>query len=218
MKRRELIKGLAGLGAMALLPNILAMGNQQNNNLHFVGLGSGGTNAMVHIHGKGIKAQYTCITGSYVSHLAPEMEHVCYETSLEYRRNAYKNKTQLAITPEIKSLFNEDDHYIILAGLGGFACTGLISNLLDFLRAEQKNYLAICSMPGVNEGRGRWEYAKQKRMELDGLKNVLYFDHDSVNEEYGRLPIRPTFERADELFYSIFKNNSFQVVDQFQLN
>ena len=41
MKQRELIKGLAGFGAMALLPNILVMGNQPNNNLHFVGLVSG---------------------------------------------------------------------------------------------------------------------------------------------------------------------------------
>jgi len=215
MKRREVINGLAALGAMALLPNIVAMGNQPNNNLHFVGLGSGGTNAMVHIHGKGIKAQYSCITGSYVSHLKPEMEHVFFETSREYRIHYIE---RIALTPRMKAIFNQNDRFVILTGLEASLGTGLISNLLEFLQTERKSYLVICSMSGVNEGRARWEYAKQKRMELDGLKNVLYFDHDSVNEEYGRLPIRPTFERADELFYTIFKNNFFQVVDQFQLN
>lgn len=218
MKRREVIKGLAALGAMALLPNIVVMANQPNRNLHFVGLGSGGTNAMVHIHGKGIKAQYSCITGSYVSHLKPEMEHVFFEASPDYRVNGIHYKEQFELTPRMKAIFNKNDRFVILIGLGASLGTSLIGNVLDLLQAEQKSYLAICSMPGVNEGRARQEYAKQKRMELDGLKNVLYFGHDSVNEEYGRLPIRETFERADELFYTIFKNNSFHVVDQFQLN
>ena len=59
MKRREVIKGFAALGVMALLPGILVEGNHSNTQLHFVGLGQGGTNAMVHIYGKGIKAKYS---------------------------------------------------------------------------------------------------------------------------------------------------------------
>lgn len=208
MKRRELLKGLAALGAMALLPDIMAMGNQPNSNLHFVGLGNGGTNAMVHFHGKGIKAQYSCITGSYVSHLKPEMEHIFFVPSPDCVVGGIHYKERIALTPRMKAIFNKNDRFVILTGLGASLGTSLISNVLDLLQAGQKSYLAICSMPVVNEGRARVEYAKQKRMELDGLKNVLYFDHDSVNEEFGRLPIRQTFERADEIFYTIFKNNS----------
>jgi len=36
MKRRELIKRLSALGAMALLPNIVAMGNMTFGTLPFV--------------------------------------------------------------------------------------------------------------------------------------------------------------------------------------
>lgn len=118
----------------------------------------------------------------------------------------------------MKAIFNKKDRFVIFAGLGASVGTSLISNVLDFLQAGQKSYLAICSMPAINEGRARVEYAKQKRIELDGLKNVLYLNHDSINEEFGRLPIRQTFERADELFYTIFKNNFSHIVDQSRLN
>jgi cell division GTPase FtsZ len=218
MKRRELIKGFAALGAMALLPDIVAMGDQTNSNLHFVGLGAGGTNAMVHIHGKGIKAQYSCITGPYVSHLAPEMEHIFFVPSPDCVVGGIHYKERIALTPRMNAIFNKKDRFVILAGLGASVGTSLISNVIDLLQAGNKSYLVICSMPGINEGRERREYAKQKRMELEGLNNVLYFDHESINEEFGRLPIRKTFRRGDELFYTIFKNNFSHIVDQSRLN
>ena len=128
MKRRELIKGLGILEAMTFIPGILAIGNKIDKKLHFVGLGQGGTNAMVHIHEKGIEAKYSCITGSYVSHLKPGMEHLFFETPHDCRIGWIHYKKPMAITPEIKAIFNEDHQYIILTGLGASVETGLISS------------------------------------------------------------------------------------------
>ena len=221
MKRRELIKGLSGLGAMALFPNILAMGNQQNNNLHFVGLGSGGTNAMVHIHGKGIKAQYSCITGSYVSHLKPEMEHIFFETSQDYRVNGIHYKEQIELTPRMKAIFNKNDRFVILTGLGASLGTSLIGNVLDFLEAEQKSYLAICSLPSFNEGRSKRVYAIEKMNELEELKNVLSFDQQLIAEEIEK-PSKPSilkiFEKGNQQYYNLFKAYYPQIVDYQQFN
>lgn len=209
MKRREVIKGLASLGAMAFLPDITAFGKQAKSNLHFVGLGQGGTNAMVHICEKGIKAKYSCITGPYVSHLKPEMEHLFFRNHPDYRINGIFYKKPLDLTLEMKTIFKENHRYVILTGLGSSVGTGLIRSLLDFLGAEKKNYLAICSLPFKNEGRSKLEYANQKKAEIDGYANVLFFDHHTIEEKCGLLPIKERFKKGNELFYKLFmeKNN-----------
>lgn len=141
----------------------MAMGNQIKNRPHFVGLGHGGTNIMVHIHEKGIAAKYSCITGSYVSHLKTGMEHIFFETSPDYRVNGIHYKKQIALTPEMKAVFSADDNYYILTGLGASLGTGLISNLIAYLQEEHKHYTVFCSLLSLNEGRSKREYAVQKQ-------------------------------------------------------
>lgn len=185
MERRELLKGLGAMGALALLPGILAVGNQIDKKLHFVGLGQGGTNAMLYIHEKGVEAKYSCITGPYVSYLKPGMEHLFFETPMDYRIKGIHYKKPMSITSEMKAIFSEDHRYIILTGLGASVGTGLISSLLDFLNAEQKNYHAICCLPSLNMGRSKRTYAEEKKAEIEGRNNVLFFDQQIV--AYGLL-------------------------------
>ena len=202
MKRRELIKGLGILGAMALLPGILTAENHIITPLHFVGLGQGGTNAMVHIHEKGIVAKYSCITGPYVSHLKPGMEHLFFETPQDYRIGGIHYKKPMAITPEIKAIFSENHRYIILTGLGASVGTGLISSLLDFLNTEKKSYYAICCLPSFNLGWSKRTYAEEKKKEIEGIKNVQFFDQQSILEMYGQISIHQIFDEGNELFYN----------------
>lgn len=180
MKRREVLKGLAALGALALLPTQRVLGNRTNTNLHFVALGSGGTNAIAYIHTKGVKANYTCITGPHVSHLTPDVKHIFWETPTEYRILGIYDRTPLSLTKKMKAVFNDDETFVILAGLGSSVGTGLIIDALKFLQSKQKNYLAICSLPFKNEGWSKTEYANLKKAELESLKNVLFFDHSQI--------------------------------------
>lgn len=207
MKRRELISRLAAIGALTLLPNILAMGNQTKTRPHFVGLGHGGTNVMVHIHDKGIAAKYSCITGPYVSHLKPEMDHIFYKTSPEYRINGIHYKERIILTPEMKAVFSENDNYYILTGLGASLGTGLISSLLDFLLAGHKNYSVFCSLPCTKEGRTKREYAIQKKLELEDMINVMILDHQDISEESRELSINGIFEKANDVWYKFFKSS-----------
>jgi len=218
MKRRELIKGLAGLGALTLFPNIVAMGNLINKPLHFVGLGQGGTNAMVFIHEKEIKAKYSCITGSYVSQLKPEMEHLFYKSSLDQRVNGTHYKKQIAITAEMKSIFSKNDRYVILCGLGASVGTGLIRSLLEFLQAMKKSYMVICSLPSLNEGRSKRVYANQKIDELAKWNNVLFFDQQFLAEEGEKPSIRKIFEKGNQQYFNLFKAYYPQFSDQQNFN
>lgn len=180
MKRREVLKGLAALGALALMPNIRAFENRTNPNLHFIGLGSGGTNAMAYIHQKGIEAKYSCITGPHVSHLTSKVKHIFWETPPEYRILGIYDRKPLSLTPEMKAIFSGDETFIIIAGLGSSVGTGLIIDTLKFLQSKQKNYLAICSLPFKYEGWSKTEYANLKKAEFESLKNVLFFDHNQI--------------------------------------
>lgn len=180
MKRREVLKGLTALGALALLPNMRTLGNRTNTNLHFVALGNGGTNAMSYIQTKSVKANYTCITGSNVSYLTPDVNHIFWETPKELRINGVYYRTPLSLTREMKAVFYGDETFVILAGLGSSVGTGLIIDTLEFLQFKQKNYLAICSLPFKNEGRAKNEYANQKKAELESFKNVLFLDQNQI--------------------------------------
>ena len=189
MKRRDLIKGLATLGAMALLPNIGALGNRANPKLHFIGLGSGGTNALAYIHQKGIEAKYTCITGPYVSHLTPDVKHIFWETPPEYRILGIYDRMPLSLTENMKAVFSGDETFVILAGLGSSVGTGLIHETLKYLQAKQKNYLAICSLPFTCEGRSKKEYANQKNAEIESFRNVQFFDQNHIPTHHPNVPI-----------------------------
>lgn len=209
MKRREVFIELAALGTLALLPNFRVNEILTSNNLHFIGLGHGGTNGLAFVHKKGIEAKYTCITGSYVSHLKADVRHIFFESPKEYRVNGIKYMERLPLTSEMEALFSENDFYIILTGLGASVGTGLISNILELLQSEQKNYMAISSLPFKNEGRSKNEYANSKKAELESLKNVLFFDQNWIINQYGQMTmtIHKAFEKLDEQYYSIFKQH-----------
>jgi len=189
MKRREVLKGLAALGALTLLPNIELLGNRTNTNLHFVALGRGGTNAMEFIHKKGIEASYTCITGPHVSHLTPDVNHIFWETPPEYRILGIYDQQPLSLTKEMAAIFSGDETFVILAGLGSSVGTGLIIDTLEFLQSQQKNYLAICSLPFKCEGWSKAEYANLKKAELANFKNVQFFDHNQIITHRPEVPV-----------------------------
>jgi len=206
MERRKLLKRLGVLGAMAFIPGILAVGNHSKKKLHFVGLGQGGTNAMVYIHEKGIEAKYSCITGPYVEHLKPGMKHLFFETPMDYLIGGSHYKKPLAITSEMKSIFSEDHRYIVLTGLGASVGTGLISSVLNYLSSEHKNYHAICCLPSLNMGGSKRTYAEEKKAEIEDRENVLFFDQQTIPEKCGQISIHRIYDEGNELFYKFFKS------------
>lgn len=219
MERRLMIKVFLGLGAMAFMPSIRTAEKQVNNRLHFVGLGSAGTTAMVQCKKAGFNCSYSCITGPYVSHLIGDMEHHFFVPTQDMRRSLYYNENfdeRITLTPEMKSVFISKDIYIIFIGLGSCTGTGLISSVLEMLLSENKNYVAICSLPFVNEGRVRNEYAKKKKSELEKLKNVFFFDHNQILKDHKYLNERgigEAFAKGDEYFYSVFDNQALPIVE-----
>ncbi|MEI6138105.1 MAG: hypothetical protein WCP85_02505 [Mariniphaga sp.] len=204
MERRDMIRGLAAFGAIALMPELSARENKITSKLHFIGLGQGGTNAANCLQKKGIKGSYTCITGNYVSHLSPTTNHIYFETPSDFKMNGVNYRKPIGLTQEMKNLLIQDDNYIILTGLGGTAGTGLISSVLEFLKDHQKKFIAICSLPFYNEGRTRNLYALLKQSEIKEMANVHCFDANYLLERNGQLTVREAFARVEDLYYKLF--------------
>jgi cell division GTPase FtsZ len=221
MKRRIMIKDLLGFGTMAFLPVIGIAEESVNKRIHFVGLGSAGTTAMVQCKNAGFRGNYSCITGSNVPHLTKDMKHHYFIPSQQTRHSFYFDKNpgnEIMLTPEMKSIFRNDDAYVLFTGLGSCTGTGLISGVLEMLLAEHKNYVAICSLPFASEGKVRNDLAKRKKSEIEKLGNVFFFDHNQILKEYSYLsnaPIRMAFARGDEIFVDIFINRALPIIMRF---
>jgi len=220
MKRRELIKGLAAFGALAILPNMKVSGSRKNDKFHFIGLGSGGTNIARHFQQKGIVGDYTCVTW-FPSIVAPVpwapdqfdpypfvlyegFNHIEYEYPRHIRQSNELGKQPIPLTAEMKRVLSDDRIYIVIVGLGAYSGTSLISDTLDFLESNNKRYLAICTLPFKNEGRSRNEYAKEKMMDIQRY-NVRFFDNNKILEKYGESRISKNFANSDEEIYCIFE-------------
>lgn len=210
MKRGEAIKWLAAIGSFAIFPGIRKLENSLKRNLYFVALGSGGTNAMAFIYKQGIKANYSCITGSYMSHLTPDIKHIFWKTPSKYCVLGENYMTPLSLTNEMKSVFSGNETFVILAGLGGSVGTGFIFDALKFLRENQKKYVAICTLPMQCEGKSRNQYARLKKQEICKMRNVHFIDIEHLLQQFPEMKTTELFENANEMAYHIFRQCSLQ--------
>jgi len=199
------------MGSFAIFPGIRILENSLKGNLHFVALGSGGTNAMAFIYKQGIKANYSCITGSYVSHLTPDIKHIFWETPREYCVLGENYMTPLSLTNAMKYVFSGNEIFIILAGLGGSVGTGFILDVLKFLLANWKNYIAICTLPMQCEGKSRNQYARLKKQEICKMKNVHFIDNEHLYKIYPEISTIELLEKANEQAYRISRQCSLQL-------
>jgi hypothetical protein len=221
MKRRDFITGLGAIGILALTPGQKIIRFDKKQKLHFVGLGSGGTNVARYIQQKGVIGDYTCITW-FPSMIEPipfdpepfepypfipyeGFNHIDYEYPREFRQSNELGRKRIPLTREMKSTLSHEDFYVVFVGLGAFTGTSLISDVVEFLEARKANYLAICSLPFKNEGRTRNEYARQKMAELEKQNRVKFFDKEEIRGRFGYLSTSKLFEKADEEIYCIFQ-------------
>ncbi len=206
MKRRELIKSLGVLGALALLPTHNLFGNIEKEKLHFVGLGSGGTNVARQIQLKGIVGDYSCFNW-FPSIVEPYkgFNHIYYEYPREFRISNELGRKSIPLTSEMKTNLSQEGIYVVFVGLGAFTGTSLISDVVEFLETRNVNYLAICSLPFWNEGRTRNEYARMKMMKLMKYKKVKFFDISEIRRKYEEISISKSFEKANEEICCIFQ-------------
>ncbi|MCX6227378.1 MAG: hypothetical protein NTV01_22015 [Bacteroidia bacterium] len=157
--------------------------------LHFIGLGGGGCNAVEYIHSKGIQANYTCI-----SH--PERSSL--PSDIHFQTFARLSKWDLF---DGYDLVRKNRRYVLLSGLGGKTGTYLVEEFMLLLQYQNRDFLTICSLPFAFEGHQRRIFAERFRAKFQSMKNFICFDLNSIVKHWADITLTDAFEKADERFY-----------------
>lgn len=204
MNRRGAFKRLAVLGGIAFFPGVLYRKLATNPNLHFIGLGSAGTNVLKHIQQKGLEAEYTCMTWfPYFIDPYEGIKHIDYEYPREFRHCGESCIKSIPLSIQMKETLSRNSYYVVICGLGGFTGTSLICATIKFLQRNNKKYMAICTLPFREEGKKRNKYARAKQTELKEYENVYYYDPALTQKKYGDLPASKLFGLVDEELFRI---------------
>lgn len=209
MNRKEAIKGLVAIGIIATIPSLVKLTNK-GKSIHFIGLGGAGSKAMGHIYKQGIPTSYTYITDVEHFKSNSKIKFISYThskgKSSQIGKNPYSEAEmleKLVLPSELNELFNENDTYILLAGLGG--STGAKVPIIDLLvRENKRDFHAILSLPFKFESRRR-NYAQKMIEKYQKFPNVYFFDNEEIKEIGGNKHIAETLVSSDNEFYKIVK-------------
>ena len=199
-----------GFSVMNRIPSI-SKGELKNEkekpNLHFIGLGGGGTNILEYFHKKDLRAKYTSITNCRRPHFPSDIQFLQFlpptKNSEPGNGNIWMESDMsqpLKLPKILKNIFDADDQYILFAGLGGYTGTKVVDALIPWLQKKDKDFMVICNLPLAFEGASRNSIASNLVKKYRHLPNFKYFDLEAVMEVHGN----NTIPEAHKHCYSIF--------------
>jgi cell division protein FtsZ len=206
MNRRTALKTLTVFSMAGFLPEFVRSNKPAAGKIHIVGIGGGGCNALEYIRKKGVAAEYTCISSPDRHSLPPGVSFIPYDSPKYYNLLEYQDDN-LAIPAEIEKVFDGDATFVLLAGFGGFTGSNLTRALAGYLSKGNKRFMIICSMPFSFEGERRKRIALNTRRFLEHFTSFRCLEMETIRVACGNLPLSVAFEKADEEFYDIFREN-----------
>jgi cell division GTPase FtsZ len=215
ISRREALKGMAALGAIALLPKLLISSSDENLSIHFIGLGGAGSNQVEFLYNKGVKGKFTCISNPLRPHLPKEIKFVNFIPPGEIH---YKNgveilrisdlKQPIKIPDSILKIFDSNEAFVLLSGLGGYTGTFMTEELTLLLNQRKCKFLTVSSLPFKFEVKKRRFIAVNTINKLKNIGCFQYYELENIKAEYGDLTLRDAFEKANEQLYEIYIANA----------
>ena len=223
MNRKEFFKNIFATAAFLALPTsfLLAEKNDKiklKKQLHFVGLGGAGCNAIEFIQQQIPDAKYTCISHPARPNLPNEIQFVsCNQKHVKNVLVEMKifhdlKNEQESIEP-IHQVFYPNHTYILLAGLGQNTGSILSWYLFEKLKKENKEVYLVATTPFNFEGKKTKMVADVVEKKIKTDKHVSIISNEKIREEYGDMAIDVAFRKADELMIYkalelVTKNNS----------
>jgi cell division protein FtsZ len=196
INRRDMLKRLAVISAATLLPDALLSVTNYAPAFHFIGLGDAGSNVVEYIYSKGIKGKYTCISNTIKNNLPKKIQCIQLNTQ----------SVATEIPDAVLKIFNANDTFILLSGLGGYVGTFMTEKLTLRLHQQQKKFMTITTLPFKFEGEERLLRALATVEKLKNIPDFKFFELETIRTQYGHLPIRAAFEKVNEQFYTMYKS------------
>ena len=211
ISRRKAIKSLMALGAISVSPQILLGRSESNPQTHFVGLGNSGCQIVQHFLKQDPKDKFTCLSYFKPKNLDSRIQYIHIPPTGkvindfgEPHHITSNSSAKVELTNEALELFNADDKFVLLTGLGGFTGSNLAKELTLKLHASNKDFRIICSLPFKFEGTNRRNNALKALNAIDHLPQVKYLELDHLREKYDDLVLNNCFERGDWAFWEVY--------------
>jgi len=209
MNRRDLLKLLPRLGAITMVSNDRLFALPKSKQIHFIGLGNAGSEALKHIYSKGIVGKFTSVNDistsipdiNFIKFVAPPDKWISKGDKLI---RISKMNNEIIISDELKKVFENNERFILLAGLSGFTGTKLTAALNEYLKKQNKDFISICSLPFDFESDPRKLNAQIVVNNLKNKSNFEFFRLQSIREQYGNLKLKDAFLLGNEFFYKIY--------------
>jgi hypothetical protein len=189
--RRDALKRLAAIGALAFVPSVALWSSPAEQTTHIVGLGGAGLQLLPYFQKRLPDARFTCIDTELPDTKPENMEFI----TVNLASNLYET---------IQANFGSNDHYVLLAGLGGTTGTHLAEQLSSWLHRNQQSFMTICSLPFTFQGAAMRLHAEQAAARLSSLPGFHCIDLDEIGKPHGHLLMGEVFEKVDEAFYAKF--------------
>lgn len=168
-----------------------------SENLHFVGFGGAGSNTIEYLHAKGIKAKFTCISNPVRPNISDEIDFIHYIYSLENQ-----------LPTIILDIFESDEKFIILSGIGGNTGTSFTMSISRLLHKKKIPFLTISSFPFKFESQDRNSLSNLVLRKLDNVPNFRYYTFPEIKALFNtKMNPKELFEKVNELIYELYLAN-----------
>lgn len=215
MNRRDAIKTLALLGFTTITLNPFLNFLIDNKKYHFVGLGDAGAILIDYFNKNGLSGKFSCISNVKPDNLSSEIQFFHFTPPGKNKipdkhgfYGVYDMNAQLIIPESFKKVFESNNKFILIAGLGGYTGTKMIKNLSALLHNKNKEFYTICTLPFQFEGIKRMKIANKALNEIQKYSKCFYYNLENINQEYnGELMLSQAFNIADDQMYKMFIND-----------
>ena len=203
-KRRKALKNIIAIGVISTIPKALMTKTFSGPRTHFIGLGNSGGQILQYFLKKQPHAKFTCLTTRKPENRKQEIQYI-YIPTLENK----EDNGQLNLSGEFHEIFNSNDQFVLLAGLGGFSGSLLTKELTLKLHSLNRNFITICSLPFKFEGTKRHYDALKTINAISHLPQVKTLELDCLRQKYDDLMLSNCFDRGDREFWEVYKAKKY---------
>lgn len=212
MNRKDFLKNISAISTLALLPKmVLPQPQIKKQQFHFIGLGGGGSNALLAFYNCNLKGTYTVISSMYNSKLLSDkkIKHFTWKDEPADTQNWNKLKQQLQ--QESSNISNAEEYFVLLVGLGGLTGSTLAMAIHRLLKNENKKHTIICTVPFPFEGPRNTMIAHQFIKNTQSNPNFKYVFADNLRIKYPGLKMIDAMKTLDNEMLEVWFNEMNRV-------
>lgn len=199
----------------------------QSSVIKVIGVGGGGSNAVNHMHGMGIRGVdfVVCNTDSQALNTSPVPNKVQLGVTLTEGLGAGANpevgqQAALESIEEVKNLLETNTKMVfITAGMGGGTGTGAAPVIAKAAKDAGILTVGICTIPFTFEGNNRKSQAEKGVEALrKNVDSLIVINNNKLREVYGNLGFKAGFSKADEVLATAARGIAEVITHHFTQN